>query len=161
MTVARAAPEPPTTGGVRRGPSVRAADAMHAGVVTCPPHASLAVAARIMAAHRIHAVVVPAPAATPAAEHAPAGQAVAGVVTDLDVLAALADGTLHERTAAEAAADTGTAPLTVRADDELAHAVALMREHSATHVVVVHARTAAPVGVLSTLDIAEVIARDA
>jgi CBS domain-containing protein len=158
MTAARAAPEPPASAFARPAPILRAADAMHAGVVTCPPQASLAVAARIMAAHRIHAVVVPAPG--PEGD-APAGQAVAGVVTDLDVLAALADGALHERTAAEAAADTGTVPLTVRADDELAHAVALMREHSATHVVVVHARTAAPIGVLSTLDVAEVIARDA
>ena len=37
---------------------VTVADAMHRGVVTCPEGASAVVAGRIMAAHRIHCVVV-------------------------------------------------------------------------------------------------------
>ena len=38
------------------GTTVR--DAMHRGVVSCPPDASLRTLAAIMAAHRIHAVAV-------------------------------------------------------------------------------------------------------
>ena len=35
-----------------------ARDAMHPGVITCPPTATLRTVGRILAAHRIHAVVV-------------------------------------------------------------------------------------------------------
>lgn len=127
------------------------AEAMHAGLVTCAPHLSLAVIARIMAAHRIHAVVV----AEPAPESG--GPIVLGVVSDLDVVAALADGALGDRTAGDAAR---TPPLCVHPRDRLERAVALMREHRTTHVVVVDPVRRRPVGVLSTLDVAEVIAQD-
>lgn len=126
------------------------AEAMHAGVVTCAPHLSLAVIARIMAAHRIHAVVV---AEAAGGSGAPT---VLGVVTDLDVLSAFADGVLEDSTAGDAAR---TPPLCVRPRDPLERAVALMRQHRTTHVVVVDPVRGRPVGVLSTLDVAEVIAQ--
>jgi len=125
------------------------AEAMHPGVVTCSPHASLAVAARIMAAHRIHAVVV--------AEPRDSGYVVRGVVSDRDVLEALAEGDAAARTAGEVAAR----PLAlVTPIDPLDRAIALMRGGH-THVVVVDPVTRHPVGVVSTLDVAELVARDA
>jgi CBS domain-containing protein len=128
------------------------ADAMHAGVVTCSPHVSLAVVARIMAAHRIHAVVVTDVAIEGGA------RVVWGVVTDLDVLDALGAGCIAERTAGEVSA---AAALLVTPADPLDCAVELMREHRATHVVVVDPWMGRPVGVLSTLDVAEIVARAA
>jgi CBS domain-containing protein len=129
---------------------VLVAEAMHAGVVTCSPGATLAVAARIMAAHRIHAVVV---ADVPADVSAPI---VHGVVGDRDLLAAVASGDLAGRTAGEAVA--GPPPL-VAPTDSLARAVALMARRRATHVVVVDPAARRPVGVLSALDVADVVAR--
>lgn len=126
------------------------AEAMHAGVVTCSPHATVAVAARIMAAHRIHAVVVTEPGDE--------GYDVWGVVSDREVLDALAEGRAGERTAGEAALRP---PVLVTPIDPLERAVELMRTNGATHVVVVDPVVGRPVGVLSTLDVAEVVARQA
>ena len=120
------------------------ADSMRHGVMTCPPETPLPVVARMMAEHRIHSVVVTD--LDGVSEHAWA------IVTDLDLLTAL-EGDVAECTAAEAAA---TELITVRADDALERAASLMREHQVSHVVV--ARGGHPVGVLSSLDIAEAIA---
>jgi CBS domain-containing protein len=133
---------------------ISVAEAMHPGVVTCPPHVSLAVVARIMAAHRIHAVVVTAPCT----ELSP--PVVMGIVTDLDVVSALAERSLHHRTAGDAATNGGAPPPSVVPNDDVEHAVALMREDRTTHVVVVDPCTARPVGIVSSLDVAEVIARE-
>ncbi len=122
---------------------IRVSDCMHHGVLTCPPDAPLRDVAAIMATHRIHAVVVSS------------GQAERpeGVVSDLDVVAAIAGGA--ECTAGQVAA---TESLTVSTNATLATAAQLMSEHGVSHLVVVDAARGHPVGILSSLDIAMVYA---
>ncbi len=116
---------------------------MHHGVFTCDAGDSLRDVAAIMTNQRVHAVVVTT---------RDGGRAV-GVVSDLDVVAAVAAGL--ECTAAQAA---GTEALTVLADQTALAAAQLMNEHAVSHVVVVDAAKAYPVGVLSSLDIAAIYA---
>jgi CBS domain-containing protein len=115
---------------------------MHAGVVTCAPGASLRTVAGMLAAHRIHAVVVRDEAAPGVGRYA--------VVTDRDVVLAHARGKLDDCTAREAASEP---TITVRADLDLRYASELMARNGTTHVVVVNAE-GRPVGVVSSLDVA-------
>jgi predicted transcriptional regulator len=97
-----------------------------------------------MAAHCIHSVVVALPGGPPR------------VVTDADVAAALYEGTLATSNAAEIA----KSPAIVLREDTLPHATRCMHDFGTTHAVVVaDRRTQRPVGVLSVLDIVEVIAQ--
>ncbi len=120
---------------------VRVSDCMHRGIVSCPPDAPLAEVAALMVKHRIHAVAV-----TNGNDSRPAG-----VISDLDIVAAAATG--DAPTAREAAA---TEPLGVSADERLDRAAQLMSEHAVSHLVVLDAASGYPVGVLSTLDIAAI-----
>jgi CBS domain-containing protein len=112
---------------------------MHPGTLTCDTDDSLRDVAAIMAAHRIHAVVLTA---------ANGGQPV-GVVSDLDVATAVAAGA--DCSAHEAA---GTEALTVSADEPVRTAAQMMSEHGVSHLLVVDGADGYPVGVLSTLDVA-------
>jgi predicted transcriptional regulator len=114
---------------------------MHRGVITCSPDWSGLVVAQIMAAHRIHSII--SPGAPPK------------IVTDSEIARALYDGTLATSSANEIAK---SAAILVR-DDTLSHATRCMHEHETTHAVVVDSRRLQrPVGVLSVLDIIEVVA---
>ena len=116
---------------------------MHRGVITCSPDWSGLVVARIMAAHRIHSIVVISPGAPPK------------IVTDAEIARALYDGTLATSSANEIAKSAGI----LLRDDTLSLATRCMHEHEATHAVVVDSRRLQrPVGVLSVLDIIEVVA---
>jgi CBS domain-containing protein len=127
------------------GDRMKVGAAMHRGVIACAPDYSGVTAARIMASHRIHAVVVEVEGRTPR------------IVTDGDVASALYDGRLAATTAAEIARPC---PILTR-EDTLDRAVALMHELRATHAVVVdHPRSQRPIGVLSVLDIANALERD-
>ncbi len=121
------------------------AEAMHAGVITCPHGASLRTVARMMAAYRVHCVVV-----FDEREEAD-GQPFWGVVSDLDLAGGLSEGALDERSAGEIAASP---VITVPSDETLERAAQLMTEHGSAHLVVVDPATGLPVGVLSTLDLA-------
>jgi len=118
---------------------IRVRDAMHEGILSCGADAPLGEVAGIMAAHRVHAVAI-----TNGGSARPAG-----VIADLDVIAAIASG--DEPSAAQAAA---TEPLAVSGDESLKRAAQLMSEHGVSHLVVLDAATGGPVGVVSTLDIA-------
>src|SRR5512132_2779868 len=118
----------------------RVRDAMHAGVITCSFDTPLEEVARLMAVHRVHAIVTVTDDAS-----------VWGVVSDLDLVSIVATG--EARTAADAAASDA---LPIAPDDTLEHAAQLIAEHAATHLVVVDGER--PVGVVSTLDIAGVFA---
>ncbi len=126
----------------------RVEDAMHPGVVSCLPETPLRDVARILATRHIHCLVV-----TGGGE--PGTQATWGVISGLDIAGAAAEAGFEERTAGEIAA---TEPVRVKLDDPLARAAQLMIEHQVHHLVVVGADGARPVGVLSTLDVAGVIA---
>jgi len=121
------------------------ADAMHRGVVTCNPDATLSTVARLLAAHRIHAVVV-----TPIRDADDWR-----IVSDLDVAAAFGDGSLLHTTAGATA--TAPTPL-VGPDETLRRAAQLMRDYDTHHLIVVRRGTSRPAGVLSALDIADVVA---
>ncbi|HET6864301.1 MAG TPA: CBS domain-containing protein [Solirubrobacteraceae bacterium] len=122
---------------------VRVRDCMHAGMFTCAPEDPLRHVASVMANHKVHAVVMTSGS----------GDRPIGVLSDLDVVTALAIGA--DCTAAEAA---GTEPVTVSSDDPLRTAAQLMSEHGVSHLVVVDRASGYPLGVLSTLDIAAVYA---
>jgi CBS domain-containing protein len=126
---------------------VRVADVMHAGVVTCATETPLRDVARMMAEHHIHCVAV--------TELDGASVPAWGIVSDLDLIATVAAGEVEGRTAGDAAASE---VLAISDDDVLERAVQLMSEHQAAHLVVVGAATGRPVGVLSTLDVAGLLA---
>ena len=121
------------------GISVR--DAMHHGIVTCPPTASLREVAELLSEHRVHCAVV-------------AGDPVRtmwGIISDLDLVRGL--GSPVSLVAGNLAA---LDVVTVAPQDELRHAAQLMAEHDVAHLIVVEDGT--PVGVLSTLDVARAAA---
>ena len=125
---------------------IRVGDVMHRGILSCASDAPLGEVAGIMATHRIHAVAV-----TNDESRRPVG-----VVSDLDVVAAMASGA--EPSALQAAA---TESVSISADDTLHRAAQMMAEHGVAHLVVHDAASGHPIGVLSTLDLAAVFARAA
>lgn len=126
---------------------VRVADAMHASVVTCASDTPLRDVARMLVEHRIHCVAIPVIEGTQISTWA--------IVSDLDLVGAVAAGSLEGRTAGDIAA--GEAPA-ISDDDQLDRAVQLMSEHQVSHLVVVGAATGRPAGVLSTLDVKGLLA---
>jgi CBS domain-containing protein len=119
-------------------------DAMHQGVVTCPPDATLRTVAALLAAHHIHAVVVAS------ADDAPPY----AVVTDRDVILGHSRGNLDRLTAQEAASEP---TVTVRADLALRYASDAMARYGTTHLIVTGPGGGRPLGVISSLDIANAI----
>jgi CBS domain-containing protein len=129
------------------------ADAMHSGLVTCPPEASLRTVARLLATYRVHGVVV-----FPRHE-ADAGPVSAWkVISDVDIAWAASTLDLDAATAADL---TGGAVRCVQPDQSLASAVTMMLTVGVTHVIVVDRPHGRPVGILSTLDVARAIAEQA
>lgn len=124
---------------------VRVADVMHPGVIFCAPESPLRYAARLMARHGVHAIVV-------LGEDEEGG--LWGVVSDSDLVHAIAQQDLGARTAGGMAR---TPVVTISREDTLARAAELMSEHGVTHLLVV-SREAHPIGVVSTLDLARATA---
>ncbi|WP_217913959.1 CBS domain-containing protein [Miltoncostaea marina] len=126
----------------------RVGDVMSSPIRACAADMPLADAAELMAAERIHCLAVVA--------HTPDDDEprFVGVLSDLDLIAAL-DGPGAGGTVAEHA----SAPLeSVAADAPLGTAVHQMREARTQHLVVVAEGSGRPVGVLSTLDVAQALA---
>lgn len=125
------------------------ADAMHPGVLSCEADATVTDVARMMATHHVHCIAVMG------LTHGQAGEKLVwGVVTDTDLLRA------GIRT------DTGQAAGTLAAEPiisvepmmPLRAAGELMLNHGTTHVIVIDPDSQRPIGVLSTLDIAGLLA---
>jgi CBS domain-containing protein len=125
----------------------RVSDVMRHGVISCPPETDLHEVARMMVAHQVHAIVV-------VGHELGHGQRAWGVVSDLDVLSTAHPGGV-DRIAGEAAA---TPAVMVAPGESLVRAAQLMREHETSHALVADNISGEPVGVLSTLDVARVIA---
>lgn len=123
-------------------------DAMRAGIFTCPPETPLKTVARMMASYHVHCVVVTSSDPEGVSERP------WRVVSDLDLVHAAGMDAM-DRTAGGTAA---TELVIVAADDTLAHAAQLMTDHHVSHLVVIQPASGRPVGVLSSLDIAGVIA---
>jgi CBS domain-containing protein len=122
------------------------ADAMHAGIVTCPPDARLEPVARTMATHHLHCDAV-------MGVHADVGERLVwGTITDLDLARAARRGD------EQGAGTLATSPaVTIEASAPLGEAVDLMLERGVHHLVVTRS-DARPVGILSALDVAGVVA---
>jgi CBS domain-containing protein len=133
----------PTQESLLGSPTV--ADAMHHGIVTCPPSAGLREVAELLSEHGVHCAVVAEP---------PDGEAgtLWGIVSDVDLMRGL--GSPVPLTAGNLAA---LDLVTVAPEDELEHAARLMGEHDVAHLIVME--NGRPTGVLSTLDIARAVTR--
>ena len=127
----------------------RVSDAMTWGVLACTRDMPLDVVARMMSAHRVHAIVV---MGTP--DRDDELSPLWGAISDLDLMAAAAQGGLSRMTVVDAARPTTTS---VGPDDSLRQAAELMTRERTAHLVVVDPRSGSPVGVLSALDLAAVL----
>jgi CBS domain-containing protein len=125
------------------------ADAMHPGIHFCEADASLTDAARLMAMHHVHCVVVMG-----ISHDRPGERLVWGIISDLDLLRA------GIRTGGdELAGALALQPvISVEPTTALREAGELMLTHGATHIVVIDPNLKRPIGILSTLDIAGVLA---
>jgi CBS domain-containing protein len=126
----------------------KVAQAMHYGVLSCSPDATLPEVAAIMATHHVHAVVVDGIRRDAHGEHL-----VWGVVSDIDLIGAAPEK--GEVTAGRLAA---TPAVTVSPDDSLADAARIMHASDVHHLIVVDPRTDRPSGILSTMNVAGVLA---
>lgn len=124
--------------------AMRVGDAMHEGVLSCSADTPLSTVAELMAGRGVHCIVVTAD-----------DLAVWGVISDLDLVAAAGVRDLDAQSAGGSAA---TPALAIGPGDTLQRAAQMMTEHAAAHLLVVDDASGKPVGVLSTLDIARVLA---
>ena len=120
-------------------------EAMCPQVFTCPADAPLRDVARTMASEHVHAVIV-AGAGTGGRDW--------GIASDMDLIRAAREE-IDERTASWAAASEF---LSVAPDETVDRALQMMTEHDVAHLVVVEPGSDRPVGVISTLDIAGLLA---
>ena len=141
--------EPMRPTSARQLTEARAGAMMHPGIVTCAPDAPLWSVARSMAEHRVHCVAV-----------AGVGEAGAhgrhfswGLIDDMELVLAAHSGTLTQAAATIASA----APPAVNESDTLDRAATLMVKDDAPHVVVI-GPSGLPAGMISTLDVARILA---
>jgi CBS domain-containing protein len=113
-------------------------------VITCAADTRLPTVARMMAGHRIHAVVV----------RGDDGELPPGIVSDLDLVGSATDDAFETRTAKELAA---TDALSVKATEPLVRVVGLMREYATSHLVVTDPQSKHPIGVVSSIDVIEAL----
>jgi CBS domain-containing protein len=121
-------------------------DAMNRGVISCPSETPLRVVARMMATHGVHAIFV--------LDSDDEARHLWAVVSDLD-LAAATQLDLDALTAGE----TAVTPLvSVVAEASIPEAGSLMAQYGIAHLAVTEPGSNRPIGVISTLDIARVVA---
>ena len=128
-----------------RAEHARVVDAMRHGLLKCPADATPRDAARMMCTKHVHMVAV-----TDAVDGS-----VIGALTDLGLVDALLDETVAEQSLAECISPEVK---TVSSDAPLLEAARLMRDSGSAHVLVSDAHNGHPVGVLSTLDVAGILA---
>ena len=124
------------------------ADAMHPGILSCEPDARLAEVAKLMAGHHVHCVAVVG------VSHEEPECFVWGIVSDLDMVRAGIEADDDETARALAREPV----VVVDPGMPLRDAARQMLAEGVSHVVVVDPVAHRPVGVLSTLDIAGVLA---
>jgi CBS domain-containing protein len=119
-------------------------NALQLGLIERTADADVRSLARAMAEHSIHSVVV-------RGIQRPRSW---GIVSDLDLMAAMRPGSA-DTTAGQLAA---TDPVVVEPGETLGRAAQLMAEHQTSHLIVVDPVTDEPVGILSSLDVARFMA---
>ncbi len=125
-------------------------DSMHWGLVHCTPETSLRAVAALMSRERVHCVVVTESPRVP--------RSLWGVVSDRDLLAAATVRPLD----GQRAGGTAMKPaVTAVPHEPLEVAARRMTEHGVSHLVVVDVGGQRPLGILSTLDVVDVLAERA
>jgi CBS domain-containing protein len=122
----------------------RVEDAARVGIFTCSAAASLREAARTMSLHHVHTVVVVDPA-----DGSPLG-----IISDSGLVGAILDAG-EPRSLGEIA--DRTLPM-ISSREPLRAAAEMMRDRGTAHLVVQDAETGRPTGMLSTLDVAGILA---
>ena len=125
------------------------ADAMHPGILSCDADATLTEVARIMSTHHVHCIVVKG-APDDESDESP----VWGIISDLDMLRAGIRADAPDTAAAVARQPV----IRLETTAPLREAAELMLTKGTSHIVAVNPVTGHPIGILSTLDIAGVLA---
>jgi len=124
------------------------ADAMHPGILTCEPDASVSEVARMMATHHVHCIAVVG------VSYGSPECYVWGIVSDLDLVGAGIGGE-----PGATARDLANQPvITVRPTMSLREAGEAMVTNGVSHLVVSDPETHRPTGIISTLDLAGILA---
>ena len=130
---------------------VSAADAMHRGVLSVPFQTPLTKVTQMMARYRIHCVVA-------LEERGEYQTRYWGLIPAAELVRIATDGDLEDRTAGGSI----QAPVyTVEPADSVHDAAQLMSDHEVDHVIVVDPVSDRPLGVISTLDVIQVLAGEA
>jgi CBS domain-containing protein len=125
-------------------------DAMHLGVIDCPPQTPLSEVASLMAEHDVHCVVVDGLARDRHRNE----RLVWGILSDVELMRAVSEGRLESQAGSVAATEI----VTVAPEDDVQSAAQLMSEHECSHLVVVDPDGGRPVGVISSLDVVRTLA---
>ena len=123
-------------------------DAMHPGILACEPDATLTEVAQMMATYHVHCIAVTG------VSHEEPQCGMWSVISDLDLVrAGIGDGQTSS------AGSIAQQPLiSVEPSTSLHEACELILTHRVTHLVVVESGTQRPIGILSTADLAGVLA---
>jgi CBS domain-containing protein len=140
---------PTRTGRTRSLDDVLVEQAMHRGYVGCALETPLRDVAALMAAHRVHSVVG-------FGDIADGDTRLWGLVSDIDVVSALAAG----EDDATAGAVASTEVVTVHPNESVRRAAELMRDHEVSHLLVLNGVSDRPIGVISTLDVMRLATSD-
>jgi CBS domain-containing protein len=140
---------PTRTGRTRSLEDVLVEQAMHRGYVGCALETPLRDVAALMAAHRVHSVVG-------FGDIADGDTRLWGLVSDIDVVSALAAG----EDDATAGAVASTEVVTVHPNESVRRAAELMRDHEVSHLLVLNGVSDRPIGVISTLDVMRLATSD-
>lgn len=128
--------------------AITVAEVMNPGIVSCSQTATATEIARVMASCRVHCLAVIG--LSHAADSQPR---IWGIVSDLDVLRSVTDPD-SPSTAQELAQEP---VITVRPTTTIHEAAEAMVRYGAHHIVVADPELHTPLGILSTLDIAEIL----
>lgn len=139
-----------TSSGARSLDDIRVEEAMHHGVLTCALEARLTDVAAMMAANKIHCVVG-------LGDVTEDDTRLWGVISDHDLVAVAAT---EDPTAWTAGGAAGTDVTTIAPGASVRAAAELMSANRVTHLLVVADGSDRPLGVISTLDVARVVAGD-
>jgi CBS domain-containing protein len=129
--------------------SISVRDAMHPGIISCGQDTTAHEIARIMASRHVHSVAVISLSHDLRQE-----PMVWGIVSDLDLL----EAAIESDPPATAATLAKQPVISVRSTMSVHEAARAMVENGANHVVVVDSADRVPIGILSTLDVAVLLA---
>ena len=124
------------------------AEAMHPGILTCEPDAGVSEVAQMMATHHVHCIVVLG------VSFGRPECYVWGIVSDLDLL----DAGIRGEPGATARDLANQPVISVKPTTPLRDAGQLMLQHGVSHLVVSDPDTHRPTGIISTLDVAGILA---